>query len=146
MARLSIDDLNNLSGVSKENLDELYGCFRDAHTKMFNNINAWLNLYEKWVSRLETSEDNVFIYTKARSLYYKGSMVLDEVDLFDEFCNEYHSTLASIKGNNEVISNVATLRSVLRMKKKDVIERLSMLYGLYSEAYELLDEEEIYEG
>ena len=46
MARLSINDLNNLSGVSEKELESLYKEFRRAHTKVFNDIQGWVDTFD----------------------------------------------------------------------------------------------------
>lgn len=151
MARLSFSAelLNDLSKVSnecyKEDLDKLYKCFREAHTRLFNEINAWLFTYDRVYPKLENNKDAFVVYKKARELYYKGSIILDRVDLFDDYSKEYQGTIMPIR-EKDTISSIHTLVAVLNHKKEVMIKHLSSLYGLYSEAYKQLNEEEIYEG
>ena len=152
MARLSFSAelLNDLSKVSnecyKEDLDKLYKCFREAHTRLFNEINAWLFTYDRVYPKLENNKDAFVVYKKARELYYKGSMIFDRVDLFDDYYKEYQSVVRLLRNYNEIIIGTRTLVSILNQKKEIMVKHLSSLYGLYSEAYKQLNEEEIYEG
>ena len=152
MARLSFsaNELNDLSKLSKEycekDLDNLYKCFREAHTRLFNEINAWLYTYNKVYPKLENSRNTLIVYNKAGELYCKGSITLDRVDLFEEYYKEYQSILSKMYFNNKLMTDIRTFAVFLNSKKKEVVEKQSSLYGLYSEAYKQLNEEEIYEG
>lgn len=144
MARLSVNDLNNLSGISDNELEKLYNTYREAHTKLFNDINNWVVKYEIVSSRLDdiagTSYTNDYIvYNKARELYYSGTIILDNVDLFDEYTKSYKELLTYMKQD---ITNIINLVLFLMQSKKKIINRLSECYGMYSEALERLNEEE----
>lgn len=150
MARLSITDLNDLSGVSDEDLENLYKQFRTAHTKLFNDINRWISLCDKaldYFGKLDNTYDNdTIVYKSAKELYYKGSLILDDVDMFDYYTGEYQSVLAKLHNKDDLIRNIRALWSVLSNNKKGVVERLSDCYGMYSEAYDRLNKEDTYEG
>lgn len=150
MARLSITDMNNLSGVSDEDLNKLYKQFRNAHTKIFNDINKWISLCDKaleYFSKLDNTYDNdAIVYKTAKELYYKGTLILDDVDLFEYYTQEYQSVLTKLINKQDIISNIRALFSVLNNNKKGIVERLSDCYGMYSEAYDRLNKEETYEG
>lgn len=150
MARLSIEDMNNLSGVSKEDLDSVYKQFRAAHTKIFNKINKWISLCDKafeYFNKLDNTYDNdIVVYKTAKELYYKGSLILDDVDLFEYYTHEYQSILTKLANKDKNISEIRTLCSILNNNKKGIIDRLSECYGMYSEAYDRLNKEDTYEG
>lgn len=146
MARLSINDLNNLSGVSDKELESLYKEFRRAHTKVFNDIQGWVDTFDVSAPDLHKKEalgyhEDIVVYNIARKMYYDGTLVLDSADLFDEYARKYHNLLNTLKKSKE-ISEVMKLTQVLMVKKKEIIDRLSECYGLYSEAYDRLEEED----
>lgn len=149
MARLSVNDLNNLSGVSDVELDKVKKLFRKAHTKVFNDINGWKRDYAnkfpvlKSIEGSNTYHDSI-VYKVARELYYSGSLLLDDIDLFEEYTIEYQSVLTKLMKNNDV-RDVRILLSLVQKERKVIIKCLSDYYGLYSEAYKRLNEEEEYE-
>jgi len=149
MARLSIEDMNNLSGVSEEDLDKLYKQFRAAHTKIFNDINKWISLCDKaleYLNKLDNTYDNdIIVHKTAKEMYYKGSLILDDVDLFEYYTHEYQSILTKLN-NNKMIGNTMVLLEILKNNKQPVVNRLSECYGMYSEAYDRLNKEDTYEG
>lgn len=151
MARLSISDLNNLSGVSDEELNNLYNEFRNAHTKLLNDIHKWIDVFntsipEMYKHEARSCNDDIKIYRTARRMYYEGSIIIDNTDLLDEFTNQYLSILSTLN-NKDTFSNVMSLIYMLRQERKKMIERIPECYDLYSAAYSRLDEmEDTYEG
>ena len=146
MARLSIGDLNNLSGVSEKELESLYKEFRRAHTKVFNDIQGWVDTFDVSAPDLHKKEgrglySDVTVYQTARQMYYEGTLVLDNVDLFSEYTSRYQSLLSTVK-KESMIPEIRKLDVVLKVKKKEIIDRLSECYGMYSEAYDRLEEED----
>ena len=144
MARLSVNDLNNLSGISNNELNKLYDIYREAHTKLFNDINNWVVKYETISSKLDeiagtTYENDCKVYKVARELYWSGGIILDNVDLFDDYTKSYKEFLSCLRCNTK---NITELVLLLMSSKKKILDRLSQCYGLYSEAYKRLYEEE----
>lgn len=151
MARLSINDLNNLSGISKSELDNLYKEFRYTHTKLLNDIHKWVDVFNTSTPKMYKYEAkgykyDIKIYRTARRLYYEGSIIADETDLFDDFTNQYLSMLSTMNVS-ETFNIVRSLTALLRKERKNMIDKLPECYELYSEAYSRLNEmEDIYEG
>ena len=146
MARLSVNDLNNLSGISNDELDKVYKLFRKAHTKLFNDINNWKNDYTKKYPVLKSIEgtnnyNDSIVYKTARELYYGGSMILDDIELFEEYTADYQCVLEKCT-KKDLIQEVRVLLSLLQKEKSVIIKCLSDYYGMYSEAYDRLNEEE----
>lgn len=146
MARLSIDDLNNLSGVSSVDLDTLHKTFTKAYTKILNDIHRWVNDYnsrQEYFKRVKVKD--LYYYNKQcdvfRSLYYTGSIIFDNIDLFDKTTLEYQSLL-DIIGNNKRISEIRVLKNIMYRDKVPMINGVSNCYGLYQEAYKVLNKEE----
>lgn len=140
MARLSINDLNNLSGVSDDKLDNLYKCFRSAHTRLLSRIVKWSRKYAKEYSRMK-DYDNYRKYKTARRLYYSGTMILDDVDIFMEYLGNYVSLLSALR-KHEDIKNVRMIGRMLEYKKRDIVDFLPSCYEIWNEAYNILYEEE----
>lgn len=141
MARLSINDLNTLSGINDDGLNILYNSFRRAHTKVFNKANTWINTYisDKSIyniSDLRDSNTADILYDKMRKSYYEGSVLLDEIDLFDVYVSDYISLLTIIK-RSDLVSDVMKLNSIMQTLKKKIIEYLPECYELYSYIYNL---------
>lgn len=142
MARLSVNDLNNLSGVSNDSFDIVYKEYRKAHTKLLNDLVQWCKYFDRFKAWVDKNDNTYSIYRKGQELYYKGSMVLDSLDLFDKYSNEFISLMQKTNRN---ISDVRALSYLLKKERKIVIEKQSECYGIYSEAYKEI-KEEYYEG
>ena len=135
MARLSINDLNNLSNVNNDE-EKLYKQFRRAHTLLYNKMNNWVNNYNKKLDMVKNKDDYT-IYKTLQEYYYEGSMLLDSIDLFDEFTKDYLSLLYYLKKSDKEIK---ALLQVLKNIRKPMITKMSECYGMYSEAYSRLNE------
>lgn len=147
MARLSVSDLNNLSGVSEKDLNTLYEQFRTAHTKVYNDLNKWVNVYDTLTPILTKYEDtslqnDLIVYKNARDIYYEGSMTLDELDLFEYYTNEYLSILTKCSNVSKLYSNIRVLVAVLMKLKEPIVQKLSNCYGMFSEAYDRICKKE----
>lgn len=140
MARLSINDLNNLSGVSDDKLDELYKCFRSSHARLLNRIIKWSRKYAKEYGQMQ-SYNTYKVYKTARRLYYEGTIILDDVDLFLEYTRNYVGLLTILRKSSEV-SDVRMVAKILEQKKKDIIDFLPSCYELWNEAFSSIEEED----
>lgn len=142
MARLSVNDLNNLSGMSSEAFDIVYKEYRKAHTKLLNDLINWGKYFDEFKSWVGSINNTYLVYKKGQEVYYKGSIILDSLDLFDKYSNEYISLMQ--KASHDV-SEIMVLSHILKKQRKIVIEKLSECYGIYSEAFNEVEEEN-YEG
>lgn len=150
MARLSIEDLNNLSGVSSVDLDTLHKAFKKSYTKILNDIRRWVALYNvkcDYSNRALTKgySGDEEIYRLYRELYYLGVAVFNDIDLFSECTTEYQGLLYKL-GKYKGTSELLVFMDVLNKEKKPMVEGMSNCYGIYQEAYERLNKEEYNEG
>ena len=142
MARLSVSDLNNLSGMSNEAFDIVYKEYRKAHTKLLNDLIHWSKYFNGFKSWVDNIDDVYLIYKKGQEVYYRGSIILDSLDLFDKYSSEFTSILYKANMSD---SEIRALNHILNKQRKVVIEKLSECYGIYSEAFKEIEEEN-YEG
>ena len=150
MARLSINDLNNLSGISNNDIDDLQIQFNKSYTKILNDIRRWYFVYKKKIKQLEYKAgrsllDDEAVSKEARSLYYNGCLIFDTVDLFDEYIKEYYSILDKLS-LYKVKGKVRIMQDLMYKEKAPMVNAVSVCYGLYQEAYERLNKEEYNEG
>lgn len=139
MTRLSVLDLNNLSGNSDINMDNLYNQFRKSHTVLFNRATQWINYYDKNIVRiLETRyrNDNK-VFAESKNLYYEAMLLLIDIDLFIDLSKEYKSILSKLHKNETDIYNLLDL--MVKLKNK-ILEGKNMLYNIFNEAYRRLEE------
>lgn len=142
MARLSVNDLNNLSGMSSEAFDIVYKEYRKAHTKLLNDLIHWSKYFDEFKSWVDNINNTYLVYKKGQEVYYKGSIILDSLDLFDKYSSEFTSILYKANMSD---SEIRALNHILKKQRKIVIEKLSECYGIYSEAFNEIEEEN-YEG
>lgn len=146
MARLSVSDLNSLSGITDDGLRLLYNSFREAHTRVYNKSNKWIQGYmqKKAISDISDWNDTKTVekmYYTMREAYYEGSMTLDEIDLFDEYVSDYVSLLSKLR-RNDVISEIMQLNSIIQANKKKIIGFLPECYEIWEYGYSKLNSEE----
>ena len=135
MERLSINDLNNLTGVSSEELDTLYTNFRSAHTKLYNDANRWINTYNKLNAKFKSNNTGASeFYHEFKAMYYKGSMLLDTIDMFEKYTSEYQSMLSKLRLNDD-ISKIRSLCGVFNNMKANIKKYLNECYTIYDALY-----------
>lgn len=135
MERLSINDLNNLTGVSSEELDTLYTNFRSAHTKLYNDANKWINTYNRLNQDFKSNNTGASeFYHEFKAMYYKGSMLLDTIDMFEKYTYGYQSVLTKVR-KTEVISDISKLLTLLQNVRSKVRKYICECYTIYDALY-----------
>lgn len=141
MARLSIDDLNNLSGVNEESLNQLSTNYYAAHNRLFNRVNSWLNRYNDKLHGVLAIGTNEQKYKEARKLYYNASCLNIDINLFQEYTKEYQSLLSVLR-RNDILSNVMKYLKALQKLQVDMNKDMDCCFLIYDTAYKDMNREE----
>lgn len=137
MSRLSIADLNKLSGVSKDELIETYELFRSAHTVLYNKMNKLINKSNISIYKYKslTNMTGIMQYKishEFKYLYHECILLLDNLTLFAELVENYQSLLHTLKYTDK-IGEISKLMSIIHIRRKDLINIENILYDCIRE-------------
>ena len=138
MARLSVSDLNNLSGINDSNLEIIFRYFKEAHCKLMNDSIRWINVYNKNKSLMKyQSYKTMKIF---RKLFYEGNLLLDNIRLFMDLTKDYISNLDILRLDKKP---VVAYSELLYSKMKEIIKYVDICYNVWTEiSNEIYKEEE----
>ena len=142
MARLSVNDLNNLSGINDESIDYLLKSFNEAYKLLFSAANRWLTVYNNKLRGVFSIGTKYEKYKEAKSLYYAGSNLCIDLDLFFEYTNEYISLMHSLRIDS---SKITKYKAALLRLYGSIKDKMQGCFLIYDTAYkDINDEEENY--